>query len=244
MDEQNQQNVYGPQEEKGNVVYLIIGLLFPFIGFILYLILAKTNRNNAKFAGIGAIIGFVIDIVIPLVFFAGLVFSYNFVENNGIEEKIKSVETQQYIRKSDFNSRKTLNFKETLKSEEITILNTNYQETDDQITIYLFRGDGCHYCKDFLNFLNDNSKEYGKYFKLESLEVWNDSFNNDLMIVTSEFLNEPAKGVPYIIIGKKVFTGYANSYNEDILTTIKDEYDNKNYRYDVFEEMREQKIIK
>ena len=155
------------------------------------------------------------------------------------------VDKIEYIRKYDFERSKPLDFKESLAAEEIELKYTDYQETDDQVTIYLFRGQGCHYCKDFLNFLNDNAQEYGKYFKVRSFEVWSDDFNNNLLEVTSNFLNKPAGGVPYIIIGNKVFAGYAPSYNEEILATIKDNFEAGNmYKYDVFEEMMEQKVIR
>ena len=70
------------------------------------------------------------------------------------------------------------NFKETLAAENITLKNTSYKETKDQMTIYMFRGQGCTYCRSFLNFLNNISEEYGKYFKLVSFEVWNDANNS------------------------------------------------------------------
>ena len=63
------------------------------------------------------------------------------------------------------------NFKDTLAAESIELKNKDYKETDDQITIYMFRGQGCAYCRSFLEFLNSISNEYGKYFKLVSFEV-------------------------------------------------------------------------
>ena len=72
---------------------------------------------------------------------------------------------------------KTLNLEETLAEEGIEKKFSNYKETDDQITIYMFRGKGCAYCKKFLEFLNGITEEYGKYFKLVSFESWyNDEY--------------------------------------------------------------------
>ena len=48
-------------------------------------------------------------------------------------------------------------------------------------------------------------------------------------------MGSAAGGVPYIVIGDKVFPGYADSYNEDIKAAIDELYDSKD-RYDVFEE--------
>lgn len=133
----------------------------------------------------------------------------------------------------DYN---TKNLKETLKEEEIELKYKGYKENKKQIPIYVFRGSGCQYCNGFLNFLNDNAEEYGKYFKLVSFEVWSDAKNADLLTEVSEFLEQPAGGVPYIIIGNQVFPGYAKEYEDAIKKAIKDEYDSKN-KYDVFEEL-------
>lgn len=136
----------------------------------------------------------------------------------------------------------TKNLKETLAAEEIELAYPDYKETDDQITIYMFRGTGCGYCKAFLTFLNSITEEYGKYFKLESYEVWSNQKNGELMQEVGEFLGEQAGGVPFIIIGDKVFPGYNEVYDEDIKTAIKDLYDSNN-RYDVFKEMEKAKLM-
>lgn len=126
------------------------------------------------------------------------------------------------------------NFKDTLASEDITLKNTDYKETDDQVTIYMFRGQGCSFCRAFLNFLNDISDEYGKYFKLVSFEVWENANNAELFTKVADVAGEAAGGVPYIIIGETVFPGYLSDWNETIKTTIKSEYDKKD-RVDILE---------
>ena len=141
---------------------------------------------------------------------------------------------EQTKTKIDLSKYNTLNFTETLKDEQIEIIDKDYKETDDQVTIYLFRGKGCGYCRAFLTFLNSISKEYGKYFKVVSFETWYDENNTKLLATMSEFMKEDAGGVPYIIIGDKVFGGYTESYNEDIKSTIKTLYDSTD-RYDAIE---------
>ena len=130
---------------------------------------------------------------------------------------------------------KTLNLEETLAEEGIEKKFTDYKETDDQVIIYLFRGKGCAYCRKFLEFLNGITDEYGKYFKLVSFESWYNEENSNLLGEISTFMGEQASGVPYIIIGDKVFGGYTESYDESIKTAIKTLYDSKD-RYDAFEE--------
>ena len=139
--------------------------------------------------------------------------------------------------KSFLDDYNTKNFVETLADEEIEIENKNYKENDKQAIIYMFRGKGCGYCKAFLNFLNSISNEYGEYFRLVSFEVWNDQTNSALLNKVPLVTNEAAGGVPYIVIGEKVFAGYASSYDEEIKKAIKAQYDDPSY--DVMEKLDE-----
>lgn len=138
-----------------------------------------------------------------------------------------------HAQEKEYNS---LNLDEALKEEEIEHDFSNYEENDDQAIIYLFRGRGCGYCKKFLNFLNSIIDDYGKYFKVVSYEVWYDQNNASLLSEVSNFLETNAEGVPYIVIGDKVFPGYANTYDEQIKEAIKKQYDSKN-EYDVMEKL-------
>ena len=134
---------------------------------------------------------------------------------------------------------KTLDLKQALAEEEIEPAFKDYKPNSDAITIYLFRGKGCGFCRRYLEFMNSITDEYGKYFKMETYEVWNDSNNSTLLGEVSEYLGEPASGVPYIIIGDKVFGGYTEEYNDSIKTAITDLYKTKaKKRYDVFKEMK------
>lgn len=129
----------------------------------------------------------------------------------------------------------TTDLEETLDSEKIEKKFNNYTPSDDKINIYLFRGEGCVYCNSFLGFLNDITEEYGKYFNLVSFEVWYDEANEELLNEVADLLNEPAYGVPYIVIGKKVFGGYSDDIRDDIKSIIISEYESNN-RYDVIKE--------
>ena len=124
---------------------------------------------------------------------------------------------------------------EILKEEEIELSVADYKETDDQVTIYLFRGSGCGYCHNFLEFANSILEEYGTKFKVVGFEVWGNQDNSTLLQKVSAFLGSEAGGVPYIIIGDQVFPGYASDYDDGIKAAI-DELYNSEERYDVFEE--------
>ncbi len=132
----------------------------------------------------------------------------------------------------------TLNLDGALTQENIEHDFSNYKETNDQVIIYLFRGNGCGYCRNFLTFLNSIVDEYGKYFRVVSFEVWGDNNNAALKEEVSTFLNYRSEGVPYIVIGDQVFPGYNNSFNDAIKEKIMSEYEkDEKDRYDVFAEM-------
>lgn len=144
------------------------------------------------------------------------------------------IPTTAFANEKNYN---TLNLDEALTEEEIEHDFSNYKENDDQITIYMFRGKGCGYCKKFLTFINSIVDEYGDYFKVETYEVWNDSKNGELMQNIASFMNKDANGVPFIIIGDKSFNGYSEAYDEDIKSAIKELYNTKKEdRYDVMKE--------
>ena len=159
---------------------------------------------------------------------AGIIFAIIFAVSPVV---LRAEENKSKIDLSEYN---TMNFKETLADEEIKEVFKNYSENDDQITIYLFRGKGCGFCRAFLSFLNSITDEYGKYFKVVSFESWYDEANSKLLQNLADFLGEEAGGVPYIIIGDKVFGGYSETYDNDIKEAIKKLYDSDD-RYDVIE---------
>lgn len=135
------------------------------------------------------------------------------------------------------------NLKETLAEENITADLSDYKETEDQAIIYMFRGKGCSYCRSFLNFLNSIVKEYGTYFRLVSYEVWYEKENNTLMQEVASTLSKTVEGVPFIVIGDKIFDGYGASYDESIKSAIKEEYNNKNSN-DVMKKLGKENQIK
>ncbi len=134
------------------------------------------------------------------------------------------------------------NLHEALKQEAIDHDFSDYKEnkktvnSDNKVNIYLFRGKGCAVCRSFLTYLNTLVDKYGDKFQLVSFEVWFDADNNALLQKVAEFLDEKVEGVPFIVIGDKVFPGYAASYNSDIEKAITTLYDSKD-RYDVFKKM-------
>lgn len=139
--------------------------------------------------------------------------------------------------KSIISDYQTMGLKETVEAEGLVLENKNYKETDNQAIIYLFRGQGCSHCHEFVEFLNSISTEYGQYFKLVSFEVWKNSDNHKFFqkIATFEGDNPNNIGVPYFIIGDKLFNmGYGSSMAEEVKSAIMSQY--KDNSYDVMKE--------
>lgn len=114
----------------------------------------------------------------------------------------------------------------------------NYKENDKQAVIYMFRGQGCGYCRAFLTYLYSIAEDYGDKFKLVSFEVWYDETNNGLFEkVLKHNGDDPTQsGVPYIIIGEKIFRGYSSEWNQDIIDAIEAQY--KDPSHDMMKDMK------
>jgi len=120
-----------------------------------------------------------------------------------------------------------------LEKEEL-----NYTETSDQVIIYLFRGEGCSHCEEFLEYLTTELvKTHGKKFKLRAYEVWYNTDNKDLMNNAASLFEEKPDGVPYIVIGDKSWMGFTDFYKEEIAKAIDEEYV-KDKKYDILDEIK------
>lgn len=119
----------------------------------------------------------------------------------------------------------------TLKEADLS----NYTESDDKVNVYIFRGSTCSHCLDVVAHFASIAKEEGKYFNVKTYEVWSNSDNNDLMNdAANEIGDSEVSGVPYVIIGNKSWSGYASSYDDEMMNQIKSEYEkDKADRYDV-----------
>lgn len=101
----------------------------------------------------------------------------------------------------------------------------------DKVTVYMFRGEGCGYCKKAIAYFRElaEDKDYKDKFELKTYEVWNNTNNSKLMAAVADKLGEEVNGVPFIIIGEKTFGGYAESFNSEIEKAIDDNFGSKDY---------------
>lgn len=108
---------------------------------------------------------------------------------------------------------------------EVTSGESEVAVEDNKVKIYFFRGEGCPHCADAEEFFNSIEEEYGQYYKILDYETWYDSDNADLLQKVGEVRKEKISGVPYILIGDKSWSGYDDSYADDIKEAIKSEYE-------------------
>lgn len=113
---------------------------------------------------------------------------------------------------------------------------TNAKEVVEskEVNLYFFHGNGCPHCEEANTWFEEIEEEYGEYFNLVSYEVWYNADNSELMSSVAEVRKETADGIPYIIVGNQSWSGFNESYKEEILTKIKSEYEQEPAeRYDV-----------
>ena len=103
--------------------------------------------------------------------------------------------------------------------------------TNKKVTLYLFRGSGCPHCEEAIEFLETILKEY-PYLEVQTLEVWHNKNNKELMDAVSERLNiEISSSVPLIIIGDEYARrGFADGMESGIKKEIEKAYKNTDYK--------------
>ncbi len=94
-------------------------------------------------------------------------------------------------------------------------------QTSDDVSIYLFWGDGCPHCAKAKPFLEDLAKSNSniKYFNYEI--YYNDANQEIFRKVAQGFGFEP-RSVPTIFIGEKYWEGYSDEIRDDITRTVED----------------------
>ena len=110
---------------------------------------------------------------------------------------------------------KSMNLVEALKDEGIES-DIDYEENDNQTTIYFFRTKGESKSVDFLKYLDSIYARYGKFFKVRSFEVSGNEDNMLLMKNTFDYLRTDVNTTPFIVIGSTYFITYKEDINENI----------------------------
>ena len=76
--------------------------------------------------------------------------------------------------------------------------------------IYIFWGDGCPHCKALAKFMSKLPAETKDKVNIYSFEVWSDKDNKTFMKKFGKYLGQDVSGVPFMVIGDKIFDGYSS----------------------------------
>ena len=82
--------------------------------------------------------------------------------------------------------------------------------SDNKPNIYIFWGDGCPHCKALAKFISKLPAETKNKVNIYSFEVWGDKDNKSFMKNFGKYLNQDVRGVPFMVIGDKIFDGYSS----------------------------------
>ena len=123
---------------------------------------------------------------------------------------------------------------EEVVAENPEATETTGTEDSKEVNLYFFRGEGCPHCEEAEQWFQSIEEEYGSYFKVVDYETWYNEDNAALMQKVAEARGETAEGVPYIIIGDKSWSGFTESYEQEILDQITSVYaQDVSARYDI-----------
>lgn len=131
---------------------------------------------------------------------------------------------------------KTESLKEACKEEGITC-NYTEKDTSELPNIYVFRGNGCGYCKNLLSHLASIYNEISDKVNIVVYEVSDNADNWSFYQNVAKKFGDTVSGYPYMVIGKAVFNGYGSEYDEDISKAI-EKLSTSDEAYDVVKELK------
>jgi len=112
------------------------------------------------------------------------------------------------------NSESTSNSTSKSTTQSTTEFAFNHESDIDlssnKPNIYIFWGDGCPHCKALAKFMSKLPAETKNKVNIYSFEVWGDKDNKTLMKNFGKFLDQDVRGVPFMVIGDKIFDGYSS----------------------------------
>ena len=91
---------------------------------------------------------------------------------------------------------------------------------NDEITLYLFHGDGCPHCASEQEFLDTIKDDYPD-LKIEKYEVWYNDENAELLGKVEAAFSKKRSGVPLTVIGSTVISGFGPGTDSRIERAIK-----------------------
>ncbi len=97
----------------------------------------------------------------------------------------------------------------------------------EKVNLYLFRGDGCGYCKEAVDYLNDLEGKYDNYYNVVVYEINNNSNNYDLYKSLMDHFGLTRLAVPFVVVGDSFnSTGFTGT---TVINAALNAYENVNY---------------
>ena len=162
----------------------------------------STNKKRAQLASLIvlatlAILSTIAVIVMPLM-------NKNSSDNSAETSTSSSAESTQAENTDQSASQQSPRTEFTFNHESDIDLSSN------KPNIYIFWGDGCPHCKALAKFISKLPAETKDKVNIYSFEVWSDKDNKTFMKNFGKYLNQDVSGVPFTVIGDKIFDGYSS----------------------------------
>lgn len=93
-------------------------------------------------------------------------------------------------------------------------------ETEDEVELILFWGDGCPHCAAEKKWL-EVARDVYPQLTVRQYEVWYDDDNRDLLIRTADEMGFEPSGVPVTIIGDRHWIGWSSSVRSEVEAVIR-----------------------
>lgn len=110
-------------------------------------------------------------------------------------------------------------------------------EFNDKVNVYFFYSETCEHCKELMKFLNSLDKDIKKNINLYTF----DNLEKQNKELKEKFLNElnaTSNGTPFLVIGKKSFSGYDSKKDTEIINALKNQINKEpKDRYDVYKKI-------
>ncbi len=143
-------------EENNNVVYTtttekegskfgwgVLGFFFPIVGLVLFLVWMKDKKKASTASGIGALIGFILQIILVVLSFMGVISIFSFIggpviDNKGNTNNIKIIDDEEdeeeTVVEPEVDLSDPCNVKATKGSKEYSY-NFSYDETCEAVKV-------------------------------------------------------------------------------------------------------------
>ena len=132
------------EKEGSKFGWGVLGFFFPLVGLILFLVWLKDKNKAAKAAGIGALIGFILNVIVTVLAFTGVISIFTLAGEPVIDVKTNTNTVEK--KKDDKNTTKKDETKKEEKKEDSKIEPVSaactFEATADVNSVYNFDYDG------------------------------------------------------------------------------------------------------